>query len=158
LEFCTASNIDQSPHRFLCGRIDHMQSLVRSERSMEDDRALYDELVGAASLDDVIPKLARDRDAIRRVESNVRGRDTTHDLIHGDARAASALEVDSVHLVITSPPYWTLKRYNEHEQQLGHMVDYNEFIAQLDEVWANCYRGLVPGGRLIMVLAIAVKP
>ena len=39
---------------------------------------------------------------------------------------------------------------NEHEDQLGHVADYDEFIAGLDEVWTNCYRALVPGGRLIV--------
>jgi DNA modification methylase len=43
-----------------------------------------------------------------------------------------------------------LKRYNENSEQLGHVADYDEFIAALDEVWKNCYRALVPGGRLIV--------
>jgi DNA modification methylase len=43
-----------------------------------------------------------------------------------------------------------LKRYNEHPNQLGHLADYDEFIGALDEVWRNCYRALVPGGRLII--------
>jgi DNA modification methylase len=71
-------------------------------------------------------------------------------LILGDARAASALDAESVHLVVTSPPYWTLKRYNEHEQQLGHVAGYDDFVQKLDEIWTNCYRALVPGGRLII--------
>lgn len=51
---------------------------------------------------------------------------------------------------MTSPPYWTLKRYNEHDDQLGHIADYDEVIAALDEVWRNCFRALVPGGRLVI--------
>lgn len=103
-----------------------------------------------SNLDDIIPKLSRDQRAMTRIESVVRGRHTSHELIHGDARSASALEERSVHLAVTSPPYWTLKRYNEHEEQMGHIADYDEFIAGLDEVWSNCYRALVPGGRLIV--------
>ncbi len=87
---------------------------------------------------------------MRQIEAIVRGRRTSHELIHGDARSASALEENSIHLVVTSPPYWTLKRYHEHEDQLGHIDDYDEFIASLDDVWSNCYRALVPGGRLII--------
>lgn len=71
-------------------------------------------------------------------------------MIQGDSRAASDLPEGSIHLVVTSPPYWTLKRYNEHDEQIGHVADYDEFIAGLDEVWTNCYRALVPGGRLIV--------
>ena len=60
------------------------------------------------------------------------------------------LPADSVHLVVTSPPYWNLKRYNEHTEQIGHIADYEKFIEAIDRVWANCYRALVPGGRLIV--------
>lgn len=115
-----------------------------------DEEAILAELAAAGDLDDVIPQLARDRRAMQRIEAVVRGRQTTHELIQGDARAASALPEDSIHLVVTSPPYWTLKRYHGHEEQLGHVADYDEFIAALDEVWRNCFRALVPGGRLIV--------
>src|SRR6266436_4658774 len=116
---------------------------------LSDEQAILDALTGSENLDDVIPRLARDRKAIQQIEAIVRAQHTTHELIHNDARAASALEPNSVHLVVTSPPYWTLKRYNEHDQQLGHVADYEEFIVALDEVWTNCYRALVPGGRLV---------
>lgn len=55
-------------------------------------------------------------------------------------------------LVVTSPPYWTLKRYNEHADQLGHVEDYDTFLDALDEVWRHCFRALVPGGRLVCVV------
>jgi DNA modification methylase len=42
---------------------------------------------------------------------------TRHRLEQGDARDLSFLEDGSIHLVVTSPPYWTLKRYNETEGQ-----------------------------------------
>ena len=57
---------------------------------------------------------------------------------------------NSIHLVVTSPPYWTLKRYNDQAEQLGHVADYDEFLDGLDEVWRNCYQVLVPGGRLVI--------
>lgn len=85
-----------------------------------------------------------------RIESLVRGLKTSHELVKGDAREASALEEASVHLVVTSPPYWTLKQYNDHDKQLGHVQGYDDFIGALDEVWNNCFRALVPGGRLIV--------
>ena len=111
---------------------------------------MLNRFLALGKLDDVIPKLARDRAAICTIEAAVRRLSTSHDLILGDARAASALPERSVHLAVTSPPYWTLKRYNEHEGQLGHVADYGDFIAALDEVWRNCFRALVPGGRLII--------
>lgn len=111
---------------------------------------MLEELVGSGGLDETIPKLARDQQAIRQIESVVQSKTTHHDLILGDARMASALEPNSVHLVVTSPPYWTLKRYADHDDQLGHVADYDRFIESLDTVWRNCHRALVPGGRLII--------
>lgn len=59
---------------------------------------------------------------------------------------------ESVHLVVTSPPYWTLKRYREVSGQLGHVEDYEEFLNHLDVVWQWIYHALAPGGRLICVV------
>lgn len=77
---------------------------------------------------------------------------TFHRLINGDARDLSFLEDDSVHLVVTSPPYWNLKRYNENPDQLGHIQDYEAFLFELEKVWRHVYRVLVPGGRLVCVV------
>ena len=125
--------------------------MVRPTGSLEffDEASLFSEFA-SSNLDDVIPTLAKSKSAVRQIETIVQQRETSHNLIHGDARSASALEKDSVHLVVTSPPYWNLKRYNEHDEQMGHISDYDEFIAGLDEVWTNCYKALVPGGRLII--------
>lgn len=115
-----------------------------------EDQTLLEEFAGGGNLDEIIPTLARNVRAMRRIEAAVQNRQTSHELIHGDARTASALEENSIHLVVTSPPYWTLKRYHEHENQMGHLADYEQFMAALDEVWQNCFRALVPGGRLIV--------
>ena len=56
---------------------------------------------------------------------------TTHKLINGDARDLSFIPDESVHLVITSPPYWNLKRYNENPSQMGHIQDYETFLGEL---------------------------
>jgi site-specific DNA-methyltransferase (adenine-specific) len=75
-----------------------------------------------------------------------------HRLINGDARDLGFLEDESVHLVVTSPPYWNLKRYNEHPDQLGHIQDYEAFLGELEKVWRHVFRILVPGGRLVCVV------
>jgi modification methylase len=77
---------------------------------------------------------------------------TSHRLINGDARDLSFLQDESVHLAVTSPPYWNLKRYNENPDQLGHIQDYDEFVAELAKVWRHVFRVLVPGGRLVCVV------
>jgi DNA modification methylase len=77
---------------------------------------------------------------------------TTHRLINGDARDLSFLNDESVHLVVTSPPYWNLKRYNENPDQMGHIQDYEDFLRELEKVWRHVHRVLVPGGRLVCVV------
>lgn len=77
---------------------------------------------------------------------------TIHRLVQGDARNLSFIANESVHLVVTSPPYWTLKEYRDHPNQLGHVKDYEVFLAQLERVWKECLRVLVPGGRLVCVV------
>src|SRR4051812_41707321 len=59
--------------------------------------------------------------------------DLTRHVVHlGDARTLDWIPNESVHLVVTSPPYWTLKAYREHPGQLGHMDDYEAFLEELD--------------------------
>lgn len=79
-------------------------------------------------------------------------RQTIHRLIEGDARDLSFLGNESIHLIVTSPPYWTLKQYREHPHQMGHIQGYEQFIEELSKVWRECYRILVPGGRLVCVV------
>jgi DNA modification methylase len=128
-----------------------MSKMLNAETA-DPEGALFRQLCGEADLDELIPTIARDGKAIRAIEGCVRRRPTQHELFLGDARRLDSLPDESVHLVLTSPPYWTLKRYNESPGQLGHVQDYNEFVAGLDQVWTHCYRLLVPGGRLICVV------
>ena len=77
------------------------------------------------------------------------GPPTRHVLNLGDARRLDWIPDESVHLVVTSPPYFNLKKYNDHPGQLGDIHDYEAFHDELDKVWRHCYRALVPGGRLV---------
>jgi site-specific DNA-methyltransferase (adenine-specific) len=77
---------------------------------------------------------------------------TTHRLHPGDARDLSWIADKSIHLIVTSPPYWTLKEYLPHERQMGAIEDYEQFLTELDKVWAECARVLVPGGRVCCVV------
>ena len=77
---------------------------------------------------------------------------TSHRLINGDSRDLSFIPDESVHLVVTSPPYWNLKRYNDIPDQMGHIQDYEVFLGELKKVWLHVFRVLVPGGRLVCVV------
>jgi len=83
---------------------------------------------------------------------------TTHRLRCSDARDLSELRNESVHLIVTSPPYWTLKEYPPNERQLGAVQDYEKFLNELDKVWAECVRVLVPGGRICCVVGDVCLP
>ncbi len=58
-----------------------------------------------------------------------------------------ALDDESVHLVVTSPPYWQLKDYGP-KQQIGYNDSYQDYINNLNLVWNECYRVLHKGCRL----------
>lgn len=99
-----------------------------------------------------IPAIAKDAKLVSQIESCVQRIPTQHALYQRDSRTFDELPTNSVHLVVTSPPYWTLKEYNEGEGQMGYIADYEEFLSELDRVWQNCFRALVPGGRLVCVV------
>jgi len=72
---------------------------------------------------------------------------TNHKIIIGDSRNMAEVQDKSVHLVITSPPYWQIKDYGD-KNQIGFNDSYKEYIKNLDKVWLECYRVLQPGCRL----------
>ncbi len=84
---------------------------------------------------------------------------TSHRLHLGDARNLSWIPDRSVHLVVTSPPYWTLKEYAPGNQnQMGHFEDYGHFLDELDRVWSECARVLVGGGRICCIVGDVCIP
>ncbi|MER3412603.1 MAG: methyltransferase, partial [Thermoleophilia bacterium] len=83
---------------------------------------------------------------------------TGHIVALGDARDLSWIADESVHLVVTSPPYALLKSYEDVPGQLGNGDDrvsveaYEAFLDELDRCWRECRRVLVPGGRICCVV------
>ncbi len=77
---------------------------------------------------------------------------TKHSVHLADARDLSFVPSESVHLVVTSPPYAALVHYSDGPNQLGNMQSYELFLDELDKVWAECLRILVPGGRVACVV------
>lgn len=72
---------------------------------------------------------------------------THHKIICGDSRIMNELQDNSIHLIITSPPYWQLKDYGS-ANQIGFNDSYENYINNLNLVWNECYRVLYPGCRL----------
>ena len=104
------------------------------------------------SLDKVIPRLAKDEKEIKKIREEVSKLPTQQTIYIADARDLSMIPDESVHLVLTSPPYWNLKEYNNHNNQLGHIDDYKTFLDELDKVWSECYKKLAIGGRMVVVV------
>ena len=101
---------------------------------------------------DTIPRLAHTPEAMRSIESVLPTIPTQHVVAQCDSRTFAGVGDESIHLIVTSPPYWTLKEYPHHQQQLGAIEDYEEFNRQLALVWEEAHRVLVPGGRLVVVV------
>ena len=99
-----------------------------------------------------LPRIAKDPKLTALIEGQLSQIPTTHDLYRRDSRVTDFLLPNSVHLVVTSPPYWTLKDYNRSEGQMGFIEDYELFLTELDRVWQACYDALVPGGRVVCVV------
>lgn len=72
---------------------------------------------------------------------------TYHKIINGDSRSMIEVPDKSVHLIITSPPYWQLKDYGT-ENQIGFHTNYENYVNNLNLVWKECYRTLHDGCRL----------
>jgi DNA modification methylase len=107
-----------------------------------------------------VPELARDKGRMSEVEAAVQGLPSEHELYQGDARDLSMLDEESIELVVTSPPYFNLKDYENGTggaDQLGDIDDYESFNEQIDQVWRQCYEKLVPGGRLCVVVGDVLR-
>jgi site-specific DNA-methyltransferase (adenine-specific) len=72
---------------------------------------------------------------------------TWHKIIIGDSRCMKEVPDESVHLIITSPPYWQLKDYGN-GKQIGFNDSYEDYINNLNLVWNECHRVLHKGCRL----------
>lgn len=111
---------------------------VKQETPPRLEDYVPEELRALADPQTAIPAIAKDRRLLALINEAVQQLPTSHRLYCRDARTLD-LPAESVHLVLTSPPYWTLKEYRDTEGQLGHIDDYDEFLDALDLVWQACY-------------------
>lgn len=131
------------------------------------EMAAWEDLVGAHDLDlpfddntsEALAKLLKVNAEYRLKPWPAPYDQTTHKVRLGDARDLSWIKDGSVDLVVTSPPYWTLKEYERGcSNQLGDVEDYELFLDELDKVWKECARVLIGGGRVCCVVGDVCIP
>lgn len=107
-----------------------------------------------------LPALARDKERMGEIEQAVKSLPSHHNLHLGDARDLSMVDEEGVELILTSPPYFNIKDYENGtggEDQLGDLNDYEKFNHEIDKVWKQCYDKLVPGGRMCVVVGDVLR-
>ena len=78
-------------------------------------------------------------------------KDTVQEIVTGDARAMSRVDDCSVHLAVTSPPYFNAKMYSDAEHgDLANIHDLDEWMAETSRVWAEVLRVLQPGRKFFL--------
>lgn len=106
-------------------------------RESHDATAFYDRFIAPDISDDDTVVTPADRDVI---------------YLH-DARDMAKVAGNSVALVVTSPPYFAGKAYEENLGENGIPATYFEYLEMLREVFAECKRVLEPGGRIAVNVA-----
>lgn len=73
-------------------------------------------------------------------------------IIIGDSRKMREIPNNSVHLIVTSPPYFNAKTYSDDfsGKDLGNINDYKKWKNEIKKVWSECLRVLQPGRRLFI--------
>ncbi len=84
---------------------------------------------------------------------------TTQKIVIGDSRDMKELEDDSVHLMVTSPPYFNAKMYSEElTGDLGNIHDLNEWFGEIGKTWREVHRVLQPGRKaFINIMNLPVR-
>lgn len=84
---------------------------------------------------------------------------TTQKIIIGDSRDMKELEDESVHLMVTSPPYFNAKMYSEElTGDLGNIHDLDEWFREIGKTWREVHRVLQPGRKaFINIMNLPVR-
>lgn len=117
---------------------------VRGDEAARPTELIPEEVLTLAGTDHqtALPLIARDERLSAFMEDAASQMPTNHNVYLGDSRDMSNLDDESIHLTVTSPPYWNLKEYKSGKGQLGLIADYEEFLGELDHVWRHVHRVL----------------
>ena len=123
-------------------------------QALQNQSLIPDEATALLLVDEqrAIPAISKNMALMQDIQFRMQGLPSSHCLLQGDSRNLAHIANESVHLVVTSPPYWNLKKYVTSPNQLSEITDYEQFLQELDQVWQQVWRVLVPGGRLVIVV------
>ena len=110
-----------------------------SMRPVDHEEHLPASLSNLLNLQTDIPRVAKNTKLMNQIEAAVRRVPTAHHLLQGDSRDLSMLDDRSVHLIVTSPPYWTLKKYPEQNCQLGGVPELRNLSAAIGQSLATLF-------------------
>src|ERR1035441_3602347 len=130
----------------------HSPGAAQLRETFEAVEKVLQDLPLADNAEGAVEKMLRANAILRHLPFPKPFDETIHRFRCGDARDLSWLPNESVQLVVTSPPYWPLKDEEPHAAQRGAIASYETFLGELDKVWAECVRVLVPGGRSCCVV------
>ena len=148
----------QAGHKIVSINPEVETSLRVAEEAYESVRSVLADLPKSDNVPGAVSDMLRANGLLRNLPWPSPYDQTQHIIKNGDARDLSWIPDESVHLVVTSPPYWTLKEYEHSSNQMGDIDDYEKFLDELDKVWKECARVLVPGGRICCVVGDVCVP
>lgn len=139
---------------YLSTRFQRQEEADPLSQALQDNSLVPEPVLALLSTDEqrAIPTISKNIPLTQDIQHRVQGLPSSHYLLQGDSRNLTMIPDASVHLVVTSPPYWNLKEYVKNPNQLGEIDDYEQFLQSLDQVWQQVWRVLVPGGRLVIVV------
>ena len=95
-------------------------------------------------------------ESLRRLGESVlpeNGYDCRYEVSNSSSCDMSHIKENSVGIVVTSPPYWNKADYGEYDGNIGGFEYYDDFLGELQKVFAECYRVLKPGRKMCVVTA-----
>ena len=126
-------------HRSASGQYRFSLTDVRAVRRLQETRRQTEDAQGASE------RTVDDNEIVLSMNG------TVQKLFVGDSRSMDGVDDDSVHLAITSPPYFNVKMYSDSdERDLGNVHNLDVWLAEIGAVWREVFRALQPGRKFFL--------
>lgn len=79
--------------------------------------------------------------------------DAKYSIVNESSCDLDPVEDESVGIVVTSPPYWNKANYGDYEGNIGQFQFYDDFLLNMEIVFKECFRVLIPGRKMCVVTA-----